>query len=489
MKKKPNIVFIMADDLGSWALGCAGNDEIKTPNIDRLAENGMRFDNFFCVSPVCSPARASLLTGTIPSAHGIHDWLVSGNIDASRAGKEWIDIAAYEGVYEYVAYDKPISYLDGMLTYTDVMSQNGYNCAFSGKWHLGDSATPQHGFKHWSSVAGGWCNYYHPDYCVDGKIDIKHGHYVTDLITSNALSFLDEISILSDPFYLSVHYTAPHSPWEADQHPPEYINMYENCVFESIPDIPDHPDFKYGPIYNTPNRKKNLTGYFAATTAMDKNIGRLLDYLEKNNLMENTIIIFTSDNGMNMGHHGIWGKGSCTCPLNMYDYSVKVPFIVCYPAMIRKGTVTDSLVSAYDLFPTFMELLDIELPECHRMPEYHKMPECHRMPGKSFVPVLRGEADNNNQVVVYDEYGPVRMIRTKDKKYIHRYPGGPNEFYDLVNDPDEEKNLVNDPTFKTEIMDLQKELEKWFANYIEPNKDGKNFPVTGEGQVGLNKFI
>ena len=147
--KKPNIVFILSDDQGAWSMNCAGTPELYTPNLDRIAARGMRFENFFCVSPVCSPARASLLTGNIPSAHGVHDWIRSGNVDGEKfaaQGKE----NPYGGGYREEI--KPIAYLEGQTTYTDLLAKNGYNCALTGKWHLGDSVIPQHGFTRWYSL-------------------------------------------------------------------------------------------------------------------------------------------------------------------------------------------------------------------------------------------------------------------------------------------------------------------------------------------------
>ena len=135
-KKRPNVIFILTDDQGPWAAGCYGNSEIHTPNIDRLASSGMRFENFFCTSPVCSPARASLMTGRIPSAHGIHDWIRAGNMPP--------------------ATDR---YLDGLSCYTDVLHEDGYINGLCGKWHLGDSLNPQHGFSHWFALPTGSSRY------------------------------------------------------------------------------------------------------------------------------------------------------------------------------------------------------------------------------------------------------------------------------------------------------------------------------------------
>ena len=156
MKRRPNIVFILTDDQGPWAMHCAGNEEIQTPNLDRIAENGIRFTNFFCASPVCSPARASILTGRIPSGHGVHDWLCSGNVNREDLG----DLKEHP---YYTHEREAIRYLDGMLGYTDILAKEGYQCALSGKWHLGDSLHPQHGFSRWFTIGRGGCHYYEPD--------------------------------------------------------------------------------------------------------------------------------------------------------------------------------------------------------------------------------------------------------------------------------------------------------------------------------------
>ncbi len=469
MEKRPNIVFILTDDQGAWAMHCAGNDEIRTPNLDRIAANGMRFDHFFCASPVCSPARASLLTGTIPSAHGVLDWLRGGNLDAERFAAQGAE-DTYGG---YVDEHKPIQYLAGKLTYTDVLTQNGYTCALSGKWHLGDSINPQHGFKYWYTIGRGGCCYYHPDIVENGDVQLMHGHYVTDLITDKALEFMDELSQKAEPFYLSVHYTAPHGPWGPEHHPKEFLDMYEDCPFDSVPDVPDHPGATCGPVYGTPKRKTNLRGYYAAVTAMDHGVGRLLDRLEEKGIAEDTIVIFASDNGMNMGHHGIWGKGNGTRPMNMYDTSVKVPFLISYPKEIPCGRVCDRMVSAYDFFPTLLDFLGLG------------MEQVQNLPGRSFADALRGgdEEENEQSIVIFDEYGPVRMIRSRRYKYVHVYPYGPDEFYDLQQDPNEEHNLIQDPNYEKQIVIMRRDMERWFNRYVDPDVDGSREGVTGSGQL------
>lgn len=454
---RPNIVLVLTDDQGCWAMGCAGNQEIRTPNLDRLAATGMRFDNFFCASPVCSPARASLLTGRIPSQHGVHDWLRAGNsiIEKERGGEL-------------------IEYLKGQTGYTDILSKHGYVCGISGKWHLGDAHHPQKGFTFWNVHATGGGPYYNAPLIRDGEV-YKEPRYVTDVITDNALKFLDEQTLDNTPFYLSVHYTAPHSPWERSHHPEDIYDAYFNeCKFESIPEEPIHPCQVSGRISaNRKNRRVILSGYFTAVTAMDMNVGRIINWLEEKGIRENTLIIFTSDNGMNMGHHGIYGKGNGTFPQNMFDTSVKVPALIARPGHVPAGKVCDNLLSHYDVMPTLLDYLGMENPVAANLP------------GQSFAGLLRGEMlEHRGNVVVYDEYGPVRMIRNKDWKYVHRYHYGPHEFYNLVEDPDERNNLIESPAHQDKVREMKAALDDWFSLYVDPAVDGSREPVTGSGQLG-----
>ncbi|WP_249315752.1 sulfatase-like hydrolase/transferase [Bacillus sp. FJAT-49711] len=463
--KKPNILFILTDDQGAWALNCAGTTDLHTPNIDRLAENGVRFENFFCTSPVCSPARASLMTGNIPSAHGVQDWLRGGNIDIEK----------YHELKDnpiFASEHSAIEYLKDQVTYTDVLSKNGYTCALSGKWHLGDSVNPQQGFSKWFTIARGGCEYYNGDMVYEGNIYFEK-KYITDVITDKAIDFLEELSQEDQPFYLGVHYTAPHSPWDEGNHPKEYIEMYRDCEFNVLPDLPIHPwQVNTAPHGTGETRKDLLRGYYASITAMDDNVGRIMDYLEQNGLIESTVIIFTSDNGMNMGHHGIWGKGNGTFPQNMFDTSVKVPFIVSHPTEIPQGVVSEQLVSQYDVFPTILDYLNIDISNYNRLP------------GKSFAETLKGESvEEDKNIYIYDEYGPVRMIRNKQWKYIHRYPYGPHEFYNLAEDPEESENLYGQSEYLDNIKKMKSDLVNWFHEYVDPSIDGTKEPVTGYGQL------
>lgn len=468
--QQPNVVFILTDDQGYWALGCNGNREIHTPHIDALAAQGVRMENFFCTSPVCSPARASLLTGRIPSQHGILDWVRGGNGESPE--------------------DPPLEYLDGIPGYTDLLAQHGYTCGISGKWHMGHSLKPQKSHSHWFVTVGGGGTYHNAPVVKNGKILHAPG-YLTDVITEDAVSFLDECSKKEQPFYLQVSYTAPHSPL-VDQHPEKYLKMYENCKFESCPQDPRHPWMPHNPTeiqfseqFCVPERKSItvrdlLTGYYASISAMDQGVGKIIARLEQLGLRDNTLICFLSDNGYSCGQHGIWGKGTCTDPINMYDTSVKVPAIFSHPARIHQGVVCDALLSGYDFMPTLLEYLNIQNPEASALP------------GQSFCSLLKSKkGEPRKHVVIYDELGPVRMIRTKEWKYIHRYPFGPHELYDLLHDPGERFNLLDEcRTFhytnaelEQIVLQMRHQLEEWFVKYTLPAFDGRHLPVAGRGQL------
>lgn len=312
---RPNLLLILSDDQGAWALGAAGNTEIRTPNLDLLAKRGLRFENAFCASPVCSPARASLLTGRVPSAHGVHDFL-----QGHEAGPAGVD------------------YLEGFPLVVDGFHEAGYRTGLIGKWHLGASDRPRSGFDHWLALEGGSSAYYGA-VLYRGSQREETTRYLTDVFADDALCFLDDSVEPGQPFFLSLNFTAPNKPW-AGQHPREVTALYEECAFSSCPQEPPHPWLVQSggaPVGAEPDIRAALVGYFAAVTAMDTAIGRVLEGLERLGVRENTIVVFTSDNGFNCGQHGIWGKGNGTFPVNMYDSSVKVPLIVDHPGAARRG--------------------------------------------------------------------------------------------------------------------------------------------------------
>lgn len=499
--KKPNIVFILSDDHGQWANGTYGNKEIITPNIDSLASRGVKFNNFFCTSPVCSPARASILTGKIPSQHGVHDWICGGSLNekewsettihlkdylntTTRLDNKYSDLLAKKVIDENALisiYDTPewkeemryenhsIEYLEGQETYTKVLADNDYNVALSGKWHLGATSKKQCGFKTWLPVARGGTPYMHPEMIVDDKVIIEDSH-VTELITSNAIDFLKEYKD-ENPFYLSIHYTAPHSPWSKENQIPEIWDLYENLALKDT-STRLHSHIASDAPY--PRSKEQALefkrGYYSSVTTMDKGIGDVLSTLNEIGIADNTIVIYTSDNGISLGQHGVWGKGNGTFPLNFYEESIKVPFIY-YDPRTGINKVENSMVSQYDIFPTLIDMCGIN----------YKFDDSY--PGRSFMSLLESEKPDDKMIVVYDEYGPNRMIRNEYYKYVHRYPYGPNEFYNLKVDSGEKNNAIDDSKYEDEINHFKHELEKWFFKYVDPNVDGIASNCYGVGQT------
>ncbi|MBO4392592.1 MAG: sulfatase-like hydrolase/transferase [Clostridia bacterium] len=463
--EKPNLVFILSDDQGAWALG-RETPEIITPNLDRLAGEGTYFKNFFCASPVCSPARCSLVTGRMPSAHGVHDWLSGGNVSRDSLPEELKN--------RYSSDICATDYLDGIPSCFDVLREAGYRMGFVGKWHMGDSLKKRDGFDEWTVLLSGGCEYIHPDVCIDGVPQYLN-RYVTDFFTERAVKFID--SHPKEPFSLHLHYTAPHMPWAHGQHRKDILELYDNCRFNCHPFHELHPDqIAMSEAGDTDEKRKYLLkGYYAAITAMDEGVGKVMDALYRNGLSENTVVVFSGDNGMNLGQHGIWGKGNGTYPQNMYDSSVKVPFIVWGPRFFRSGAEVENLISHCDVLPTLRDFFGL--------PQHLSSDD--KIPGESFLAELTdGRGDTERKICIMDEYGPVRMIRSRRYKYVHEGILGKHQLYDMQADPEENINLFGNPAYADIQKSLADELEKTFSEYTLPPFDGAKTNPTGSGQTG-----
>ena len=279
------------------------------------------------------------------------------------------------------------------------------------------------------------------------------------------------------PFCLDVHYTAPHAPWGRKHHSAELWDDYHgNCPFESVPGADEPRPLGYqAPRVDAERRRENLAGYFAAIEGMDRNVGRLLDWLEARDLRSNTLVVFVSDNGMNMGHHGLYGKGNATWPQNMFDTSVKVPCLVSRPGS-RTGRARARRVAQ----PVRLAA-DAARLRRGGGPRSAGTAGAGRSPRFSTAgPSVRGES-----VYVFDEYGPVRMIRSREWKLVWRYPGGPHELYHVAEDPEERRNLFSRRGHRDRIRTLRRELDDWYSSYVDPDLDGTRLPVTGRGQRDL----
>src|SRR4051794_3048965 len=373
---RPNLVFLYTDDQARWALGAYGNKEIRTPNLDRLAREGALFRNAFTATPVCSPSRASMFTGRYPTQFGIDDW---------------IDPRA----------EPDLGLAPSAILWPELLKAHGYATALLGKWHLGtrpEFHPTRQGYDAFFGFLAGGNRPIDPVLEVAGTVRQLKGS-LPDLLVSEGIRFVE--ANRDRPFLLSVHFRAPHAPYAPV--PEEDSAQYRN-LDPTIPDVAGLPRA----------RVKSLTReYYASVASVDRNVGRLLDRLDSLGLTQRTIVVFTSDHGYMIGHHGLWHKGNAAWlvageagyPPNMFDASIRVPLLVRGPG-IRPGTTIDRVVSNLDHFPSILELVGLGVPENLRLE------------GRSFAPLLRGGpiAWDDTLFGQYDMHhyreARMRMIRT-----------------------------------------------------------------------------
>jgi len=433
--RRPNVVLIVADDLAAWMLGCYGNQEIRTPNIDLLARAGTRFINNFVCTPICSASRATLFTGRLPRQHGVHDFLTAKPIDSPPQGQ-----AA-----------PPPSFKDEIMI-SDILAEQGYRCGYAGKWHMFDDPNPQHHISFWYTMAGGSNRYQDPTMSLNGKV-IQEKGYLADLITGKALQFLDQ-QTPDRPFFLTVSHFNPHVPY--DGHPAKYYEMYAKTNFETFGWEPAAPH-----ALREKELLKDLVGNLrkcaAATTALDDQIPPLLARLDQRGLRDNTLIIFTGDNGFLLGRHGLWSKGLASDPINMYEEVVQTPMIWNWRGKTPVEAARPELVSFYDLLPTLCEATGAPLPQGRNL--------C----GRSYLalatnkPLPKKEPWRN---LVFGEFRNTYMARDTRYKLVSRNEGqGPNELFDLRADPREKTNHYHNPQFTSVREALARALEGWRKKY------------------------
>lgn len=424
---RPNVVVFMTDDHGAWALNSYGCPEMHTPNIDSLARAGTRFTRAFACTPVCSPSRMTYMTGELPSHHGVQDWLVP--VDSFGA--------------------KSRRYLEGHTAWSEVLAKNGYTLGMSGKWHMGHDERPQAGFTYWATIPGGGGPYRNVEILRNGVRE--KAAFKTDAFADCAVEFLGQQKGRG-PFCLLMPFYAPHTP--LDYQPDEDRAPYSSAKFSCFPDLPVHPWQNAGLRRHHGNRESKL-GYSALISGADRAVGRVLRKLEEIGARENTLVIFTADQGFNCGHHGVWGKGNGTVPYNMYDESIRVPLIWNHAGRIRPGRELSQMVSSYDFFPTLLDYLGL------------RAPADRRRVGRSYAALLRGQSPRW-QNRLYFEYGYTRAVRTENLKYIERTEGWPSELFDLERDPGETANRLEDPGYAKQAQSLREDLAGWFARSGAP---------------------
>jgi len=435
-KKKLNIICIVTDDQAAWSVGAYGNRQVVTPNMDRLAREGALFRNAFVTTPVCSPSRASYLTGRYGTQVRITDWI------SPR------EAAGGVGVPEVA------------LTWPEVLRRQGYLTALIGKWHLGMLPRfhpTRNGFDHFFGFVGGGAAPMNPVMEENGK-ERKMKGYGGDLLTDNAIEFITKNKAKS--FAMCLHFREPHAPYAPT--PPEDAAVYKDLD-------PKIPAFKGLDVAQV---KKLTREYYAAVHSVDRNLGRLLKALEELGLLEDTIIVFTSDHGYCIGHHGIWHKGNGIWIVggvngprrpNMFDVNLRVPLMIRWPRVIRPGTVVEQMVSNIDTFPTVLGMLGVPRPKDYRQE------------GADFSPILRGEKTPWREEVFsqYDIHnsaqGFMRSIRTP-RWHLVRYclANDMDELYDIENDPGEMKNLIRNPKHQETASKLRTRLDAWMRSIDDP---------------------
>lgn len=421
-KKKPNILFLFADDQRADALGCAGNTYIRTPNIDKLAETGVRFSNNYVMGghhgAICAPSRAMLMSGK--SLFHVYD------------------------------------HLEGVHTMPMHFAENGYETFGTGKWHNG-AKTFEASFQKGDNVfIGGMADHYNVPCRTlgpDGKLGepVKKG-FSTDLFADAAINYLNNYAKgeRKKPFFCYVAFTAPHDPRSPRK---DYIGMYPDG---SIP-LPGnfkalHPfefddmnirDETLAPWPRTPEIiQQSLSDYYALISHLDNRIGDIIETLKKQGLFENTIIVYAADNGLAIGSHGLLGKQ------DLYEHSMKVPLILSGPGIL-KNEVRDALVYLYDIFPSLSDLCGLPAPS--------------GIDGKDFVQVLLGK-EKEVRSSLYTAYrNTVRAVRTDEWKLI-RYPQrNYTQLFNLKLDPLEIDNLADLPEYKSKVDEMDSLLGVWYT--------------------------
>ncbi len=471
----PNIIFIMSDDHAYQAISAYNPGSIQTPNIDKIADQGMKFNKHFVTNSLCAPSRAVILTGKFSHLNG-----VLGNSEHFDRNEQ---------------------------TFPKILQQNGYQTAMIGKWHL--KSLPG-GFDYWN-VLPGQGDYYNPDFIKMGKDTVYHG-YVTDIITDLSIDWLNRRD-KDKPFCLLMHHKAPHRSWMPalknlelfDKQdfplPDNFYDDYEGreALKKQMLTVKNHMDIRmdfkvpciecdtvpvnsWAPgeywrrldrlsaeereIWDESYKKEEIEfynvrddelkfdrwkfrrfmeDYLRCIVSVDESVGRVLDYLEENNLDKNTIIVYTSDQGFFLGEHGLFDKRF------MYEEAMRTPLLIRYPKEIKGKSQTDRLTQNLDIAPTLLDVAGITIPG--------------DMQGESLRKIWQNDDSKWRDALYYHYYEkgfgatPHYGIRTGRYKLIHFYDVVDSwEFYDLATDPNEMKNLYSDPRYEQEIKMLKNQL-------------------------------
>ena len=449
---RPNILFIMTDDHAAHAISAYGSKINKTPHLDKLAGEGIRLDRCFVTNSICTPSRAAILTGKYSHKNGVP---VFNRFDGSQQ------------------------------TVAKLLQAAGYHTGMFGKWHLGSDPT---GFDRWKILPGQGA--YHDPVFYTSSARKKETGYCTDLITDFSIDFLDQRP-KDKPFFLMCHQKAPHRNWQPREDkkakwakvqvplPETFDDDYagkSDAAREATMRVEDHltpNDVKEKPPEGLSGRdlkiwkyQRYMQDYLACVESVDDNIGRLMGYLDKQGLRDNTLVIYTSDQGFFLGDHGWYDKRF------MYEESLRMPFLARWPGKVKPGTTSGDMVLNVDFAPTFLAAAGLPVPA--------------DMQGKNALGVLAGNTPAGWRTDMYYRYyhypadhrvQPHIGVRTLTHKLIHFNKIDQWELYDLTVDPREKRNLISEPgqqakvaELKSRLMALKKELgdEDQFADKPPP---------------------
>ena len=452
---RPNIILILADNQSHTLLGTYGNKDIKTPHIDRLANEGIRFNYAFAVNGVCSPTRATLLTGLMPSQTGIHVALPSD-----------IDVPDWSGIEEFRSLPQ-------------TLSEAGYSTGLVGKYHLGMPYKPQLGFEYWVTFPSGHTTTFHNQTVIDnGESHVVAGH-LTDFWTEKAVDFLSRQKE-DKPFFLYLAYNGPYNlPPTVNMEPNNRHAGYYAAHTPSMPQEKIHPYLRNwaqggrGPTslmvkegttawaaIEALNNRTAMINAASETAMVDDGVGTVMQKLKELGMDRNTIVIYSADQGASYGHHGLWGNTSWSFPFTAHNINMQVPLVIRQPGRIPQGLESDRLINQFDLFPTLLGYIGMSDKKIADTP------------GKDFTPLLLGEDIDDWDDAVFFEFVTVRVIRTPGWKYMKRLDDDePNTLYDLRNDPGERVNLVDEPAYKDVVEELDKRLTAFFDQYSDATYD------------------
>ncbi len=454
-QNKTNLLFILTDNQPASILGAYGNPDVRTPNIDQLAREGMRFDRAFAVNGMCSPTRATLMTGLMPSQHGVHNWL--DDEEMKHWPQDWSAIAE-------------------LRTLPLTLRNQGYQTALIGKWHLGQPWKASIGYQHWVTFTDGHTLDFWSNTVIDNDktYPVKDRHIV-DFFTDKAVEYLENYDG-QRPFYLQLNYDGPYLNPPTNMGPARnrHYASYLGERFESFPRVavnsniveqlldPATPPFlmtKHQEGLAMHNDPATMANVASQNTVVDDGVGRVMAVLKKRGLDKNTLVVFSSDQGNFYGQHGLWMHTVVTTPANLYEAALNIPLIIRHPDRIPAGSANPQLIGQYDLPLTLLDYLGI-----------HDV-EFAGSPGQSFAASLRGEPPNPRPAIFYEQE-ETRGIRTDRYAYWARLHGtGESELYDMQEDPGQLVNLATRPDMQAVVKRLHTQLEQFFDEYSDRRYD------------------